>query len=158
MIAPPNRGSNVARRMRQAGFPLGGVFATWYGRAGAPRPAAQHGNPPATPQQLLEAVEAAEPCASSADALRWVCAGVQLGAEVAESDAWPLPPQPCGVIAGTRSLSVVNPTSWLTNTCRMLQGEGRRGMGDNPLSVIFTALPNDDLHRQRLWVLRPLHA
>ncbi len=65
--------------------------------------------------------------ASTIDILRWVHAGVQLGVEVAESDAWPLPPQPCGVIAGTRSLSAVNPTSWLTSTFRMLQGEALTG-------------------------------
>ena len=42
--------------------------------------------------------------------------------EVAESDAWPAPPHPCGVIAGTRSLSPVNPTSWITNAFGMLRG------------------------------------
>ena len=35
MISPPNRGSAVARKLRGAGFPVGGVFATVYGQAGA---------------------------------------------------------------------------------------------------------------------------
>ena len=35
MIAPPNRGSAVARRLRSAGFPLSGIFRTFYGQAGA---------------------------------------------------------------------------------------------------------------------------
>ena len=34
MLAPPNRGSAVARKIRRAGFPIGGVFATCYGQAG----------------------------------------------------------------------------------------------------------------------------
>ena len=49
MIAPPNRGSKVASKMRRSGFPLGGFFATCYGQAGAPQSNVQQGNPPSTP-------------------------------------------------------------------------------------------------------------
>ncbi len=34
------------------------------------------------------------------------------GAELADATAWPQPPAPFGVIAGTRSLTLTNPTSW----------------------------------------------
>lgn len=50
-------------------------------------------------------------------------AGVELGAEMAEGDVWPDPPQPCGIIAGTQSLALTNPTSWLTSLFHMLSGE-----------------------------------
>lgn len=45
--------------------------------------------------------------------------------EIAEGDAWPAPPQPCGVIAGTRALALANPTSWLTHSCGLLDGAAR---------------------------------
>ena len=64
MIAPPNRGSAVARTL--GALPgIGGVFGFFWGQA-----------------------------------------GLDLGAEVARVAAWPPPPQPCGVIAGTRRASV----------------------------------------------------
>lgn len=54
---------------------------------------------------------------------RHVCLlGMELGCELTEGDAWPLPPQPCGVIAGTRSLSWSNPTSWIVSMFRLLPG------------------------------------
>lgn len=34
------------------------------------------------------------------------------GLELADAAAWPAPPAPFGVIAGTRSLALTNPTSW----------------------------------------------
>lgn len=34
------------------------------------------------------------------------------GAELADATAWPAPPAPFAVIAGTRSLALTNPTSW----------------------------------------------
>lgn len=34
MIAPPNRGSTVARKLRNAGFPLGSLFRAIAGKAG----------------------------------------------------------------------------------------------------------------------------
>jgi len=36
------------------------------------------------------------------------------GQELAAPGPWPDPPRPFGVIAGTRSLSIANPVSWLT--------------------------------------------
>ncbi len=50
-------------------------------------------------------------------------AGVELGAEMAEGDVWPDPPQPCGIIAGSQSLSFANPTSWLTSLFGMITGK-----------------------------------
>lgn len=50
-------------------------------------------------------------------------AGVELGAEIAKGDPWPNPPQPCGIIAGTQSLALANPTSWLTSLFHMISGE-----------------------------------
>ena len=50
-------------------------------------------------------------------------AGVELGREIATGNVWPDPPQPCGIIAGTRSLSMANPTSWLTTTFGMISGK-----------------------------------
>lgn len=38
------------------------------------------------------------------------------GVEVSDSKAWPDPPEPFMVIAGTRGLSAKNPTSWLTRS------------------------------------------
>ena len=45
MIAPPNRGSVVARKLRNAGFPVGGVFAACYGQAGGPVCLISHDQP-----------------------------------------------------------------------------------------------------------------
>ena len=36
------------------------------------------------------------------------------GQSVVDPATWPAPPQPFAVIAGTRALSIANPTSWLT--------------------------------------------
>ena len=41
---------------------------------------------------------------------------------MATGNVWPDPPQPCGIIAGTQSLSLANPTSWLTSAFRMIPG------------------------------------
>lgn len=50
--------------------------------------------------------------------------GIGLGVELSEGDAWPRPPQPCGVIAGTRALAFTNPTSWITQSFGLLTGAG----------------------------------
>lgn len=50
-------------------------------------------------------------------------AGVELGAEMAEGNVWPDPPQPCGIIAGTQALALANPTSWMTSVFHMIPGE-----------------------------------
>src|SRR3954464_6070525 len=62
MLAPPNRGSQLA-----AGLTANPVFRWYYGPAGA---------------------------------------------ELANGSTWPPPPAPFAVIAGTRGLALVNPTSW----------------------------------------------
>lgn len=65
MIAPPNNGSSVARRLG-----TNPMFRWMYGPAGQ---------------------------------------------EVSDASDWPIPRAPMGVIAGTRRLSVGNPTSWVTS-------------------------------------------
>ena len=61
------------------------------------------------------------------------------GFEVALENEWPCPPQPFGVIAGTKSVSLSNPTSWLTGSLRMFP-EGEEN--DGTLSVSETRHPN----------------
>lgn len=62
MLAPPNRGSQLA-----AGLVRNPIFRWYYGPAGL---------------------------------------------ELADGSSWPQPPAPFGVIAGTRSFAMTNPTSW----------------------------------------------
>lgn len=42
-------------------------------------------------------------------------AAMQLGAAVEDPKAWPFPPAPFAVIAGTRRRSLANPTSWISH-------------------------------------------
>ena len=62
---------------------------------------------------------------------------MELGAQVAQNAAWPLPACPCGIIAGTASLAG-SPLSWLTTVLRILP-EG----GDGTVSIPETRLPPD---------------
>lgn len=48
------------------------------------------------------------------------------GVELADASAWPAPPAPFAVVAGTRHLSFVNPTSWAAGR-RFPQGEAHDG-------------------------------
>jgi len=96
MLAPPNSGSCVARRMRSFPLPpVSFVFSKLYGKA-----------------------------------------GMDLGCELEEGKGWPLPPQPCGVIAGTRSLDLRHPVTLFTNTFRFFSGPN-----DGTVSVEETKLP-----------------
>lgn len=61
-------------------------------------------------------------------------AGQQLGSP----DSWPAPPEPFAVIAGTRSLTLANPTSWLTRGLGLLPAEEP---SDGTVSVQETRLP-----------------
>lgn len=54
-------------------------------------------------------------------------AGAELAEEIAACAKWPVPPQPCGIIAGTRSLALVNPTSWMTAALRLHGGRESDG-------------------------------
>lgn len=107
MLAPPNRGSRVARAVSR--LPL---YQMMYG---------------------------------------------PVGNEVTAPEAWPLPPRPCGVIAGTRRRSPGNPTSWLTSTLRLLP---RDEPSDGTLLVDETRLENgalDDfttVDASHTWILR----
>ncbi len=49
------------------------------------------------------------------------------GTELARPQDWPPPPDPFAVIAGKCSLSVVNPTSWLTTSFSLFDGEPSDG-------------------------------
>jgi hypothetical protein len=48
---------------------------------------------------------------------------MDLGEELGEGkQQWPLPPAPCGIIAGTRSFSLKHPVSVMTKTFRFFSG------------------------------------
>ncbi|MCA9528223.1 MAG: hypothetical protein KC549_18190 [Myxococcales bacterium] len=49
---------------------------------------------------------------------RWIYGPA--GQTVADGEAWPPPPAPCGVIAGTRGPSLDNPPSWLIQGLRLI--------------------------------------
>ena len=88
MLAPPNTGSALARRL--AGHPL---YDWFYGPSGR---------------------------------------------QVAEGDAWPEPPTPFGIIAGTRCPSAGNPVSWVAHGLGLLPpGEP----SDGTVTVAETRLP-----------------
>jgi len=46
---------------------------------------------------------------------------LELG-DLLQAGSWPEPPQPCGIIAGNKSLALSNPTSWLTFALRTFEG------------------------------------
>lgn len=48
---------------------------------------------------------------------RWIYGPA--GQDVRDPATWPAPPEPFAVIAGTRDLSIKNPTSWLTKSARL---------------------------------------
>lgn len=61
-----------------------------------------------------------------------------VGNELADPSTWPSPPQPCGVIAGTKHLAVGNPTSWVTRALNMFPPEDP---SDGTVSVWETCCP-----------------
>lgn len=60
------------------------------------------------------------------------------GRDLTEPAAWPAPPSPFGVIAGTRSFSLGNPVSWLTRAREMFPPDSP---SDGTVSVEETKLP-----------------
>lgn len=64
-------------------------------------------------------------------------AGIELGCRLEEGALWPLPPQPCGVIAGTRSIDLTHPVTWFTKTFRFFDGPN-----DGTVAVQETRLPD----------------
>lgn len=139
MIAPPNQGSIVAHRM--SGLPgIGKLFqyadyTSTNAKASADLScctavitALRHIPWCFAPVSLLAL------CASAR--LLYGRAGIELGAEIAKGDPWPNPPQPCGIIAGTKSLALANPTSWLTFLFHMISGEQRRHCQMHPCRII----------------------
>lgn len=74
---------------------------------------------------LLAGLDSAETPHCASVRVLYGQAGVELGSEMAKGSAWPTPPQPCGIIAGTQSLALTNPTSWLTSLFHMIPGEKR---------------------------------
>ncbi len=57
--------------------------------------------------------------------------------DVAEGAQWPAPPDPFGVIAGTRGPSMGNPTSWVTGAFGLIESDGPH---DGTVSVAETRL------------------
>lgn len=41
--------------------------------------------------------------------------GRELGVAAANGEQWADPPQPCGVIAGTKNVTLMNPVGWVSN-------------------------------------------
>eukprot|EP00241_Pyramimonas_parkeae_P012324 CAMPEP_0114247858 /NCGR_PEP_ID=MMETSP0058-20121206/13250_1 /TAXON_ID=36894 /ORGANISM="Pyramimonas parkeae, CCMP726" /LENGTH=273 /DNA_ID=CAMNT_0001361199 /DNA_START=343 /DNA_END=1164 /DNA_ORIENTATION=- len=97
MLAPPNRGSTVSRRLLRAPV-AGAVFRALAGPA------------------VVDLASTPEQCDAR----------------------WPAPPQPCGIIAATVSLSVLNPTSWMTTAFGMLPAES-----DGTLALEEVKLPDE---------------
>mmetsp|Transcript_29929 Transcript_29929/g.53569 ORF Transcript_29929/g.53569 Transcript_29929/m.53569 type:complete len:265 (-) Transcript_29929:93-887(-) len=60
-------------------------------------------------------------------------------AQIELARKWPMPPQPCVVIAGTRRLCWSNPTSWFTWLMRLLPGvsDGTIGVDETKLADEF---------------------
>jgi hypothetical protein len=46
--------------------------------------------------------------------------GRELGLASADGAAWADPPQPCGVIAGTKAVTLLNPVGWVSNLFGMI--------------------------------------
>ncbi|MBP6631727.1 MAG: hypothetical protein KA297_19980 [Kofleriaceae bacterium] len=83
--------------------------------------------PPNTGSRLAKVIAASAP-------LRWFYGPA--GVELADGAAWPAPPAPFAVIAGTRRLAVSNPTSW-TMGLRF----GRHVAHDGTVAAAETQLP-----------------
>lgn len=60
-----------------------------------------------------------------------------VGAEVGRPEDWPSPPEPFAVIAGTRRVSIGNPTSWFTNVTGLID---RHEPSDGTVTVAETRL------------------
>jgi triacylglycerol lipase len=61
------------------------------------------------------------------------------GRELTEPEAWPPPPSPFAVLAGTRALSLGNPISWLTRGAELFPPDAP---SDGTVSVEETKLPD----------------
>lgn len=119
MLAPPNQGSRLARRLHHLG-----AFQRLYGPAGLELARRARSDAEAA------AVEAAEAAA--------VEAAAEAAALEGEPASWPPPPCPFGVIAGTVALSPFNPTSWLSRGLALLSPEDP---SDGTVAVSETRLP-----------------
>lgn len=107
MLAPPNRGSQLA-----AGLTANPVFRWYYGPAGA---------------------------------------------ELADGSAWPAPPAPFAVIAGTRSRALTNVTSWT-----MGRRFGAQTRNDGTVAVDETRLPGmaafAEVDATHTWIMNDIRA
>jgi hypothetical protein len=79
------------------------------------------------------------------------------GRELADCTSWPAPPAPFGVIAGTRSLALTNPTSWTLG--RRFPGGVRN---DGTVAVDETRLPGMEAFAEvdatHTWIMNSLEA
>lgn len=46
--------------------------------------------------------------------------GRELGLAAADGHHWAAPPQPCGVIAGTKNVTLLNPVGWISNLFKII--------------------------------------
>ena len=62
--------------------------------------------------------------------------GRELGAAAANGKEWSDPPQPCGVIAGTKNVTLMNPVGWVSNSFGII-----RKPNDGTIALEETKLP-----------------
>jgi hypothetical protein len=60
------------------------------------------------------------------------------GQDLTKPETWPPPPSPFAVIAGTKSFSLANPTSWITTSAKLFPPDSPN---DGTVSVEETKLP-----------------
>ena len=62
--------------------------------------------------------------------------GRELGVAAANGKQWSDPPQPCGVIAGTKNVTLMNPVGWISNSFGIISKPN-----DGTIAVEETKLP-----------------
>ena len=62
--------------------------------------------------------------------------GRELGAAAAQGQQWGDPPMPCGVIAGTKNVTLMNPVGWVSNSFGIIAKPN-----DGTIAVEETKLP-----------------
>ena len=81
------------------------------------------------------------------------------GQELADPGAWPPPPAPFAVIAGTRRLAAGNPTSWMTRALTLFP---RDVPNDGTVAVAETRLPGmrdfATVDASHTWIMNDAHA
>jgi pimeloyl-ACP methyl ester carboxylesterase len=73
------------------------------------------------------------------------------GAELADPDAWPPPPAPVAVIAGTRARHPANPTSWVSGRALDEPSDGTVAVAETRLPEMLAFATVDATHT---WIMR----